>query len=393
MEPKARLISLKTREAIRREMARINVDRGGIGVMEPKSRFFTIKVTGLPLKAGLLLKQEMLSRGAEAALPREAIALTPERVDVILAGTVKHYRELAKKLKAQPFGLSALGEKILRVIANTDKERTELVMGRFRLPLGQRTLVMGVLNVTPDSFSDGGRFARLDEAFRQAERMVREGADIIDVGGESTRPGYQPVSSEEELARVLPVIEKIKSELEIPVSIDSHKAAVVKEALQAGADMVNDIWGLKADPDMAAVVASFHVPVCLMHNRKKAVYQELLGDIVSDLEESLALARGAGIEEEKMIIDPGIGFAKNVEENLEVLHRLEELHTLGLPVLLGTSRKSLIGKTLELPMEERLEGTAATVAVGIMKGVDLIRVHDVKEMKRVAVMIDAVVRR
>ena len=393
MEPKARLISLKNREEIRREMARINVDRGGIGVMEPKSRFCTIKVTGLPLKAGLLLKQEMLSRGAEAALPREAIALTPERVDVILAGTVKHYRELAKKLKAQPFGLPALGEKILRIIANTEKERTELVMGRFRLPLGQRTLVMGVLNVTPDSFSDGGRFARLDEAFRQAERMVREGADMIDVGGESTRPGYQPISPEEELDRVLPVIEKIKSELEIPVSIDSHKAAVVKEALQAGADMVNDIWGLKADPEMAGVVASFHVPVCLMHNRKKAVYQELLGDIVSDLEESLVLAREAGIEEEKMIIDPGIGFAKNVEENLEVLHRLEELHTLGLPMLLGTSRKSLIGKTLDLPMEERLEGTAATVAVGIMKGVDLIRVHDVKEMKRVAVMIDAVVRR
>ncbi len=393
MEVKARLISLKTKEEIRREMARINVDRGGIGVMEPKSRFFTIKVTGLPLKAGLLLKQEMLSRGAEAALPREAIALTPERVDVIMAGTVKHYRELAKKLKAQPFGLSALGEKILRIIANTEKERKELVMGRFRLPLGQRTLVMGILNVTPDSFSDGGRFAKLDEAFRQAERMVREGADIIDVGGESTRPGYQPVSPEEELDRVLPVIEKIKSELEIPVSIDSTKAAVVKEALQAGADMVNDIWGLKADPDMAEVVASFHVPVCLMHNRKKAVYQELLGDIVSDLEESLALAREAGIEEEKMIIDPGIGFAKNVEENLEVLHRLEELHTLGLPLLLGTSRKSLVGKTLELPMEERLEGTAATVVVGIMKGVDLIRVHDVKEMKRVAVMTDAVVRR
>ena len=393
MKPTARLITLKNKADIRREMEKINVDAGGIRIMEPKSRFFTVKVSRLPLKAGLLLKQEMLSRGGEAALPRNAIALTLDHVDVLLAGTKKHYLELIKKLKAQPFGLPSLGEEIKGILDNLDKEKPDLVLGRYRLPLGKRTLIMGILNVTPDSFSDGGKFDRLDLAFEQAVKMVEEGADILDVGGESTRPGYQPVSPEEELSRVLPVIEKIKSELDIPVSIDSNKAAVAKEALQAGADMVNDIWGLKADEEMASVVSSFHVPVCLMHNRKVAVYEDLMTDIVSDLAESISLARHAGIEEDKIIIDPGIGFAKNVEENLEVMNRLEELHTLGYPLLLGTSRKSLIGKTLAAPMEERLEGTAATVTIGILKGVDILRVHDVKEMKRVAVMTDAVVRR
>jgi len=391
--PTARLLSLKDKQDIRREMKKIKVDPAGISIMEPKNRFFTIKVSRLPLKAALLLKQEMLSRGGEAALPRDTISLTMDKVDTILAGTKKHYLELVKKLKAQPFGLPALADEIIRVIQNTEKKKTELVVGGHHLPLGKRTLVMGILNVTPDSFSDGGQFDRLDLAIQQAVKMAREGADIIDVGGESTRPGHQPISPEDELSRVLPVIEKLKSELDIPVSIDTHKAAVAKEALKAGADMVNDIWGLKADEEMAPVVSSFHVPLCVMHNRKNAVYEDLMDDIISDLRESIALADGAGIDLERVIIDPGIGFAKNLEENLEVMDRLEELQALGHPVLLGTSRKSMIGKTLDVPMEERLEGTAATVTAGILKGADIIRVHEVKEMKRVAQMTDAMVRR
>ncbi len=393
MCPTARLLSLKDKQDIRREMKKIKVDPAGISIMEPKNRFFTIKVSRLPLKAALLLKQEMLSRGGEAALPRDTISLTMDKVDTILAGTKKHYLELVKKLKAQPFGLPALADEIIRVIQNTEKKKTELVVGGHHLPLGKRTLVMGILNVTPDSFSDGGQFDRLDLAIQQAVKMAREGADIIDVGGESTRPGHQPISPEDELSRVLPVIEKLKSELDIPVSIDTHKAAVAKEALKAGADMVNDIWGLKADEEMAPVVSSFHVPLCVMHNRKNAVYEDLMDDIISDLRESIALADGAGIDLERVIIDPGIGFAKNLEENLEVMDRLEELQALGHPVLLGTSRKSMIGKTLDVPMEERLEGTAATVTAGILKGADIIRVHEVKEMKRVAQMTDAMVRR
>lgn len=391
--PLIRLISLNNNEEIRREMQKINVDPAGIRIMEPKSRFFTMKVTGLSLRAALLIKQEMLSRGAEAALPRDAFSLAPERVDVILAGTKKHYLELSKKLKAQPFGLPYLAAEINEIIANTEKKKKELVMGKYRLPLGQRTLVMGIINVTPDSFSDGGQFNRPDLAFSLAAKMVADGADIIDVGGESTRPGYRPISPEEELSRVLPVIEKIKSGLDIPVSIDSTKAVVVREALRAGADMVNDILGLKGDEAMAGLVSSLHVPVCIMHNRKDAVYKDLMHDIIADLRDSLAIVDKAGIAPEQIIIDPGIGFAKNLEENLQLMDRLEELHTLGFPLLLGTSRKSLIGKTLDLPLHERLEGTAATVTIGIMKGVQIIRVHDVKEMKRVAKMTDAIVRR
>lgn len=393
LRPLTRLICLNNKQEIRRELQKINVDPAGINIMEPKSRFFTLKVTGLPLKAALLLKQEMLSKGAEAALPRDAASLSPDRVDAILAGTKKHYLELARKLKTQPFGLPYLAEEIKNVIANTEKEKKELVMGKHRLPLGRRTLVMGILNVTPDSFSDGGQFYRMDPAFSQAVKMVADGADIIDVGGESTRPGYRPISPEEELSRVLPVIEKIKSELDIPVSIDTSKASVARESLKAGADMVNDIWGLKGDEEMASIVSSFHVPVCIMHNRKEAVYHDLMHDLIADLRESLALAGKAGIAPEQIIIDPGIGFAKNLEQSLHLMSRLEELHTLGFPLLLGTSRKSLIGKTLDLPVHERLEGTAATVTAGIIKGVDIIRVHDVKEMKRVAKMTDAMVRR
>ena len=391
--PMVRLISLKNKEEIRRQMQKINVDPAGISIMEPKSQFFTMKITGLPLKAALLLKQEMLSRGAEAALPRDAISLTLDHVDVILAGTKKHYRELIKKLKMQPFGLSNLAEQIKNIINNTEKKTNELVMGKYSLPLGQRTLVMGIVNVTPDSFSDGGQFYRLDQAFSQAVKMVEDGVDIIDVGGESTRPGYQAISPEEELSRVLPVIEKIKRDLDVPVSIDSYKAPVIKEALQAGADMANDIWGLKGDEEIASVISSFRVPVCIMHNRKKAVYDDLMNDMIADLQGSISLAIKANIDPEKIILDPGIGFGKNLEQNLEVMSRLEEFHTLGFPLLLGTSRKSLIGKTLDLPMHERLEGTAATMTAGIMKGVHIIRVHDVKEMKRVAKMTDAMVRR
>ncbi|HAP32149.1 MAG TPA: dihydropteroate synthase, partial [Firmicutes bacterium] len=317
--PLVRLISLHDKQEICREMQKINVDPSGIRIMEPKSRFFTMKVTGLPLQAALLLKQEMLSRGAEAALPRDALSLAPDCVDAILAGTKKHYLELIKKLKSQPFGLPYLAAEINEIIANTEKKKNDLVMGKYRLPLGQRTLLMGIINVTPDSFSDGGQFNRPELAISLAAKMVADGADIIDVGGESTRPGYRPISPEEELSRVLPVIEKIKNELDIPVSIDTTKAAVAREALRAGADMVNDIRGLKGDEAMASLVSVSHVPVCIMHNRNEAVYNDLMHDIIADLRESLALAANAGIGPERIILDPGIGFGKNLEQNLQLL--------------------------------------------------------------------------
>ncbi len=393
MQPTVRFIVLNNAETIRREMKKLHVDPAGIHIMEPKFQFITLKISALPLKAALLLKQEMLARGGEAALPKEASMLTPEKVDILISGTKAHFISLTKKLKAQPFGLSRIAARIDTLMASKEQTNHNFKVGEHLLPLGERTIIMGILNVTPDSFADGGKYDRLDLALQHAQSMVEDGADIIDVGGESTRPGYQPISESEELSRVLPVIENIKKELDIPVSIDSYKAPVVKEALQAGADMVNDIWGLKADEEMGRVVSHFQVPVCLMHNRKVAVYQDLITDMLNDLWESIDIAHRSGIPAERLIIDPGIGFGKDLDGNLEVMNRLEEFQTLGLPILLGTSSKSMVGKTLNLPTEERAEGTAATVSLGIMKGADIVRVHDVKKMKRVADMTDAMVRR
>lgn len=268
-----------------------------------------------------------------------------------------------------------------------------LKLGSYEFPLGKRTLIMGILNITPDSFSDGGKFNEPDHARRQAYRMAEEGADIIDVGGESTRPGSVPVTPDEELKRVIPIIHAVLKEINLPVSIDTYKAVIAEKAMQEGVHMVNDVWGFKADPEMAAVVARHKAPICLMHNRKEAAYRDLMAEVISDLKESIDMAEKAGITKDNVIIDPGIGFGKTLEHNLEVMHRLSALKSLGYPVLLGTSRKSMIGKTLDLPVEERLEGTAATIAYGITAGTDIIRVHDVKEMRRVAIMTDAMVRR
>jgi dihydropteroate synthase len=261
------------------------------------------------------------------------------------------------------------------------------------LVIGERTLIMGILNVTPDSFSDGGRYNTIEAAVEQARRLVDEGADILDIGGESTRPGAQKVSAEEELRRIIPIIEAISQELTIPISVDTYKAEVAKQALSAGAHMINDIWGCKERPGMAELAAEFECPIVLMHNRKVTQYQHLMMDIIEDLEESVRLAHQAGIRDEQIILDPGIGFAKTIEHNLEVMANLSEITKLGYPVLLGTSRKSFIQRILGLPANDVLEGTAATVVIGISQGCEIMRVHDVKALKRVATMSDAIVRR
>jgi len=253
--------------------------------------------------------------------------------------------------------------------------------------------VMGILNVTPDSFSDGGRYNQIEAALAWARQLVADGADIIDLGGESTRPGYIPVGVDEELDRVIPVLEVLVREINVPISIDTTKALVARRALEAGAHMINDQWALRADLDMASVVAEYQVPLIMMHNQHGTSYRDLMGDMVKYLQESIAIAVQAGIARENLIIDPGIGLGKTLEQNLEILRRLRDLNCLGLPVMLGTSRKSMIGKVLGLPFDQRVEGTGATVALGIAQGVDIVRVHDVKEMVRVARMTDAVVRR
>lgn len=263
-------------------------------------------------------------------------------------------------------------------------------IGNTEFNLGERTYIMGILNVTPDSFSDGGRFNNIEIAIKHAKEMIEEGADIIDIGGESTRPNHTPVSEEEELRRVVPVIEALRQEIKVPISIDTYKSRVAEEALKAGASLINDVWGFKKDIKISSIAAKYNAACCLMHNREDKNYTNLIEDMINDLKESINIAVSSGVSKDKIILDPGIGFAKTLEDNLLAMNNLEKFNTLGYPVLLGTSRKSMIGLTLNLPVEERLEGTIATTVIGIMKGCSFIRVHDIKENKRAAVMTDAI---
>lgn len=259
------------------------------------------------------------------------------------------------------------------------------------IEIGKRTYIMGILNMTPDSFSDGGKYNTLEKGMERALKMIEDGADIIDVGGESSRPGYKPVTAEEELRRINDIVKKLR-EVNTIVSVDTMKSKVAEESLKNGAHIINDIWGLQRDPDMAKVVADYGAGVVIMHNKDVAEYDDVLKDVISFLEKSIDIALKAGIKEENIMIDPGIGFGKTLEHNLTLMKRLDELKVLGFPILLGTSRKSMIGHVLKLDVNERVEGTAATVAIGISKGADIVRVHDVKEMARVAKMTDAMVR-
>ncbi|PEY31135.1 dihydropteroate synthase [Bacillus cereus] len=267
----------------------------------------------------------------------------------------------------------------------------DLRCGEYTLNLNKKTFIMGILNVTPDSFSDGGNYDEVNAAVSHAREMVSDGADIIDIGGESTRPGFAKVSVEEELGRVIPMIQAVSKEVKVPISIDTYKAEVAKQAIEAGAHVINDIWGAKAEPKIAEVAAHYNVPIILMHNRENTNYSNLIVDMIADLYESVKIAKGAGVPDENIILDPGIGFAKTPEQNLEVMRNLEQLHVLGYPVLLATSRKSFIGHVLDLPVEERVEGTGASICLGIEKGCEMIRVHDVKEMARMAKMMDAMI--
>nr|WP_255654980.1 dihydropteroate synthase [Cohnella sp. REN36] len=263
----------------------------------------------------------------------------------------------------------------------------------MELTLGERTLIMGILNVTPDSFSDGGLYASVEAAVDRARQMAEEGADLIDIGGESTRPGHEPVSPEEELRRVIPVIEAVRAAVKLPISIDTYRAETARRALEAGAHVLNDIWGLKREPKMAELAAEYGCPIILMHNRTARDYLDFVPDVLQDLRDSVARAHAAGVADENIWLDPGIGFAKDYGENLELMGRLDELVGLGYPVLLATSRKTFIRETLEQPADDVVEGTSATTSAGILQGCQIVRVHDVRQMRRVAGMTDAIAYR
>jgi dihydropteroate synthase len=265
--------------------------------------------------------------------------------------------------------------------------------GSYILELGKRTQVMGILNVTPDSFSDGGKYEELEAIINQGKKMVDEGATIIDIGGESTRPGAELVSAEQELSRVIPAVEKLVEELKVPISVDTYKWEVAEKVLELGAHMINDIWGLQKDERMASVIAKYKVPVVIMHNKINTNYDnDIMEEIKDFLRRSINIALTSGIEKNNIILDPGIGFGKTPEQNILVMSRLNELNELGYPILLGTSRKSMIGKILDLPASERVDGTVSTSVIGVMQGVDIIRVHDVKENYRAVKVADAIMR-
>ena len=274
------------------------------------------------------------------------------------------------------------------------KKKIETIeIGNREFDVKNHTYVMGILNVTPDSFSDGGKYDQLDRALFHAQEMIDDGADIIDVGGESTRPGYTMISDEEEIERTVPVVEALKERFDIPISIDTYKSKVAKVNIKAGADLVNDIWGMKYDKDMAKLVADTKVACCLMHNRDEAFYKHFMKEMIEDIKESVKIAKEAGVKNKRIILDPGVGFGKTYDNNLEAIRCLKDLEELGYPVLLGTSRKSVIGLSLDLPSDQRMEGTLATTVMGVMQGVAFVRVHDVKENKRAIMMTEAVLGR
>jgi dihydropteroate synthase len=390
-----RVISLNSWEEAVKEIKGIGADYQGAKIMAGKGLLRVMKLQNISSKAAGILKQEILSKGGEAAVAKGAVDLSVPVADIVLMATEKQLHRLCIKLKMQHFGLPQVAKEIKEVIANLEnytKERT-LRCGDKELRLGKHTLVMGILNFTPDSFSDGGRFDDLERAVEHACRMEAEGADIIDVGAESTRPTSTPLNLEDELERILPIVKALVKKVKVPISVDTYKAEVARRVLAEGVHIINDVWGARLEPEIAKAAADYQVPIVVMHNQNGTEYGDLMGDICRTLRNSIQICTEAGVAADQIIVDPGIGFGKNYEQNLEVMHRLEEFKSLGKPILLGTSRKSIIGNTLGLPSDQRVEGTGATVAYGITKGVDIVRVHDVKEIVRVVRMTDAMVRR
>ncbi len=393
-----RLVKIESEREARYHIERVGSDRGGVAAMFRKTITVNLKVHNLRIPQANILKQEMLAIGGDAAVAREVLINGCERTDVLLIGTLKQLHYLCKKLLLQPFSMKKLSLEIKEILSNIEKNKFQWFVRDKIINLGEKTLLMGVLNITPDSFSDGGLYFDKDMAIRQAERLIEEGADIIDIGGESTRPGAQEVSTQEEINRVIPVLEAIKSRFkDVVISVDTYKSEVAQVALSAGADIINDISGLNFDERLAEVVAKYKAGLILMHTRgkpqdmqKNLVYEDFMEDVLSSLKGSIDKALKAGISRERLVIDPGIGFGKSLEHNLFILRRLEEFKVFGLPILVGTSRKSFIGTILGKDPKDRDLGTMATLAIAISKGADIVRVHNVSLAKDIALVSDAI---
>jgi dihydropteroate synthase len=388
-----RLLECDTLASVDREFAPM----GSIGSAPDRpaaeSFFLRIRIDGVPPRAAQTLKQEMVAAGGGAM-----VAGGPGPSDVILTGTLAQIRHLVPALKERPSGLAALSERLGRFLADVARREFTVKIRGGALDLGARTLVMAVLNVTPDSFSDGGRFLDPDAAVAEGKRLEAEGADLLDVGGESTRPGSRSVGADLEMSRVIPVIERLARAVSIPISVDTTKAAVAEAALRAGAAVVNVIGALDVEPEVADVAAREDAALILSHMKgaPARMYEEaryprgVMGEVVEKLGQAIALAESRGVDRERVIVDPGLGFGKRAAQSLEVLQRLGELRSLGRPILVGPSRKSFIGEATGLPLPERLPGTAAACTIAVLKGAGMVRVHEVASILPALRMAEAV---
>mgnify|MGYP001485523308 CR=1 FL=1 len=409
-----RVLQLQNAKTLRAELEKIGADSSLARDRMDQGVVHAVKLEQVPPRLARFLYQELILEGGAVILPARLDEWVAGNIDVLLLGTRYQLQHLAIRIRTQSESeLDLLADDLERALAIFALgERGALTVRATRFDWGKRTYVMGILNVTPDSFSGDGVVTQ-DENFvasavARAEQLIADGADILDIGGESTRPGSAPTLAEEEQRRVIPVIKALRDRVHVPISIDTYRAETAQLALDAGADMVNDVWGLRMDAAMKHLVARRAVPIVLMHNRSKpkdvvqsarlggryvgVQYADLLADVIRELRAQIELGLDAGIAPEKIIIDPGIGFGKTLEQNIELLNRLGELRVLGFPILLGPSRKGFIGFTLDLPSDQRVEGTAATVVLGIGRGADIVRVHDVKQIARAAKMTDAIVR-
>lgn len=387
-----RILEIGNQKDLKKIFLDLGVDPYGVRIMLPKASNYAVKINAISCVAANILKQEMLSLGGEVALPRLAITGKQKKIDCVLIGSLAHINSLNKKLKVQSFGLNRLAENLKVLLNNHRQESFNLSLGKFHLSLNSRPYIMGIVNLTPDSFSQDGLYSLSNTGFDFAKildfasKMVDQGADIIDLGGESSRPGAREVSAKEETARVMPAVKILAKRLKVPISVDTYKPEVACQALDNGAVIINDITALR-NPKMRKVISRYKAGVVLMHMKGRPrtmqnnpEYGSLIDDIIKSLDTSILRALDSGIARDKIIIDPGIGFGKTLAHNLDILKRLREFKSLGRPILVGPSRKSFLGKILNVPPQERIFGTIAACVMAIKNGANIVRVHDVDEV-------------
>jgi dihydropteroate synthase len=399
MEYKIRQIFIGNKEEAAAEFRSIGATAEGAKIMSEKFVNLAIRADGIQNKAVNILKQEMLARNGDVAVSKNALYSSAEKSDVIIFGSEKSIRNLADKIKLQPFGLKAMSLELDRFLDNLQKSKSKSILkiADKSFDLANETVIMGILNMTPDSFFDGGKYSKIENAFERADKIVNEGAHIIDVGGMSTRPGSKSISIDEELERTIPLINYIKKNHDILISIDTFRSEVAESALKEGADVINDISSLMLDEKMKLAAVKSHASIILMHMKgtpetmqKNPVYSDVISEIYNFFVTRTNIAISAGIKQENIIIDPGLGFGKTPEHNFKIIKKLSDFKSLGYPVLIGASRKSFTGLLLKLSPENRLEGSLAAAVLCVLNGANILRVHDVKETIRAISIVKAV---